>query len=618
MNRFFALNKENWKKKTVLTTLLAILLFALFFSMGFLSNRYNAIYNTPEFEGTSLDLSSYDIGSRKVDYLLNGHFEFYYNSWIVTDDLQKEKDGDISLPGHWNDSFAISPSGYASYKGYIIGAKKDSSFSFVLNSFRIPFRAFLNGELVMQTGTMSKDSIFDSFASGHTDIERPFHVSEEGPLELVFEISYNRVGGFYDAPWLTAESFSESTFHLSQNITSSILLVIGVSFLCVPIIIFFLLSVGKRISGLGSALAFCVLLLFNFLSSKDGSLLLSKYDLVDYRLSAALCFVTLLFALLIAFTWKEKRRWLRISFCLSTILFTILTALLSFTKWFIVPFILLLLSFALFLFYSLWTKEGPFLNLCVSASFFFSMIALAFFELGDSLGFLVFGTEGIVSIVLAFVILFFMANVFLSLSSFARRDDKLQEDLKQEQAKSLASQMKPHFVFNGLSNIQRLYHQDLDMGDKALTTFSKNLRHRIDSLDESLVPFEEEIENMEDYITLFSYGQKVPIAVIHNFIDVDFEVPPLSFEPFIENVLKYARLEETKDGFLLIESERKDGFIEVCISDNGIGFDPKEASKRSHGIRNSADRLKILLGAEVSILSEKEKGTEVRVRWEEK
>ena len=93
-----------------------------------------------------------------------------------------------------------------------------------------------------------------------------------------------------------------------------------------------------------------------------------------------------------------------------------------------------------------------------------------------------------------------------SLSSFARRDDKLQEDLKQEQAKSLASQMKPHFVFNGLSNIQRLYHQDLAMGDKALTTFSKNLRHRIDSLDESLVPFEEEIENMEDYITLFSYG----------------------------------------------------------------------------------------------------------------
>ena len=74
-------------------------------------------------------------------------------------------------------------------------------------------------------------------------------------------------------------------------------------------------------------------------------------------------------------------------FFLSTILFTILTALLSFTKWSIVPFILLLLSFALFLFYSLWTKEGSFLNLCVSASFFFSMIALAFFELGDSLGF---------------------------------------------------------------------------------------------------------------------------------------------------------------------------------------------------------------------------------------
>lgn len=618
MIRFLAFNKENWKKKTVLSALLSLFLFALFFGVGYLSNHYNEVYNTPRFEGTTLDMSSFDIGSRKVDYILNGQFEFYYDSWIVTDAAHKEKDGDISLPSHWNDCFSLPPSGFASYKAQIVGAKKGLSLSFVLNSFRVPFRAFINGDLVMQTGTLSKDSVFEGFASGYADTKRPYTVLDDAPLELVFEISYNHVGGFYDAPWLTAESFSENTSRLSQNIISSILLVIGVSLLCVPVVVFLLLSIGKRISGLGVALLFHILLLFNFLASKDGSLLLSKYGFLDYRIAALLCFLTLIGALLIAFLWHQKRSRVQLASGLVILLFSLLLFSFSFTKWSLVFLILLLASLTLFLFYSLWTKEGSFLGVCISSLFEFSMIILAFFELADSFGFLVFGTEGIVSLVLALVILFFMANVFVSLSAFAKKDDELQEDLKQEQMKNLANQMKPHFVFNSLSNIQRLYHEDVEIGDRALTTFSSNLRHRIDSLDESFVPFEEEIENMEQYIALFSYGQKTPVNVLHNFIDVDFEVPPLSFEPFIENALKYAGLEEKQDGFLLIESERKEGFIEVRISDNGIGFDLQEVVKQSHGIKNATHRLRTLLGAEVSICSKKGEGTKVVVRWESK
>lgn len=105
-------------RKFILPLYLFLTFFAFLCSIFslYVSNNYNKIYNIPKINNCVLNLNDYDINTRKVDYLLNRSWEFYYNQWIVSDNEENKCLGTISLPSHWNDCFDISPNGYASYK----------------------------------------------------------------------------------------------------------------------------------------------------------------------------------------------------------------------------------------------------------------------------------------------------------------------------------------------------------------------------------------------------------------------------------------------------------------------------------------------------------------------
>ena len=63
-----------------------------------------------------------------------------------------------------------------------------------------------NGELVVSSGNMSKDKVAPT--TGKIDIKRPYEIkNDKKDIDLILEISYNTVGGFYSAPWLTTSSF---------------------------------------------------------------------------------------------------------------------------------------------------------------------------------------------------------------------------------------------------------------------------------------------------------------------------------------------------------------------------------------------------------------------------
>ena len=52
----------------------------------------------------------------------------------------------------------------------------------------------------------------------------------------------------------------------------------------------------------------------------------------------------------------------------------------------------------------------------------------------------------------------------------------------------------------------------------------------------------------------------------------------------------------------------------IIISDNGVGFDPTNVKNTSFGIKNSRERLRLLLGATVSIDSAIDHGTKITIR----
>jgi sensor histidine kinase YesM len=90
-------------------------------------------------------------------------------------------------------------------------------------------------------------------------------------------------------------------------------------------------------------------------------------------------------------------------------------------------------------------------------------------------------------------------------------------------------------------------------------------------------------------------------------------VPILSLQVYVENAIRYSKVNEIEGGYIEISSYEEGDKIIVEVNDNGVGFDVNDIKDTSFGIKNSRERFKLLLNAEIEIKSEIGSGTNVRI-----
>lgn len=188
---------------------------------------------------------------------------------------------------------------------------------------------------------------------------------------------------------------------------------------------------------------------------------------------------------------------------------------------------------------------------------------------------------------------------------------KLQNETIKSQA--LRAQIKPHFIFNALTFIKALYHQDSKKGDYAMALFSQHLRANTEALNKDFVPFDQELDNIQTYIKLEDIRSGKDFNVIFDIDFEDFLIPVLSLQPYVENAIKYSKVIEKADGYIKISSSLTDDGILLEISDNGIGFDTDKISDSSCGIKNSKERFLLLTGVTPIIKSKLGAGTVITI-----
>ena len=206
--------------------------------------------------------------------------------------------------------------------------------------------------------------------------------------------------------------------------------------------------------------------------------------------------------------------------------------------------------------------------------------------------------------------------------SFIRKTTKrdlanAQYRAKYEQVKSgmLQAQIKPHFVFNVLLSIKNLYHSDTELGDEAIDLFSKHLRAQVEATGADMIPFEKELDNIRIFTDLENIRRDKNMNVIFDIEYSDFLIPALSLQPFIENAIKYSKINEKEDGYIRISSVYQNGDVLLEISDNGVGFDHCSIPDTSYGIRNSIERFQLLTGIKPEVVSSLGNGTLIRIRF---
>lgn len=187
--------------------------------------------------------------------------------------------------------------------------------------------------------------------------------------------------------------------------------------------------------------------------------------------------------------------------------------------------------------------------------------------------------------------------------------------LKYERVRTeaLRGQIKPHFIFNSLAAIQSLYHKSLEEGDRATSLFSRHLRANVEAANTDLIPFERELDNIQVYVDLENMRYEKKFNVIFDIDYTDFYIPVLSLQPYIENAMRYSKVNENPDGYIKISTAAAEGGVTLEVSDNGAGFDVNAVPQTSCGINNSRERFKVLMGVEPQIISAPGKGAVVTV-----
>ena len=211
----------------------------------------------------------------------------------------------------------------------------------------------------------------------------------------------------------------------------------------------------------------------------------------------------------------------------------------------------------------------------------------------------------------------------------AENDRKLTE----RRISVMMSQIRSHFIFNVLTTISGYCKIDPKKADNALIRFSRYLRKNIRIIEEEgLTDFATELEQVEDYVALEQLRFEDMIVFEKEIGTSSFKIPPLTIQPIVENAIKHGLVEHDRSGVILLRTERKvgqpgevgkiraeelsgeAGWIEITVSDNGVGFVPEEiGNPDSVGIRNVRYRLEHMVGGSLSIQCVPGEGTVVTI-----
>jgi signal transduction histidine kinase len=195
-----------------------------------------------------------------------------------------------------------------------------------------------------------------------------------------------------------------------------------------------------------------------------------------------------------------------------------------------------------------------------------------------------------------------------------------QARLEQEMAEAclhvLQAQIEPHFLFNTLANVKRLYETDPAAGSRMLGNLMNYLAIALPHMREAESTLGRETALAEAYLGI----QQIRMGPRLQYrIDVPEELranrcPPMSLLTLLENAVKHGLNPLPRGGLIEIRAREDSGSVQIAVSDTGQGF--QQSSGSGTGLANVRARLAALYGAagELALDLNEARGVTARIR----
>ncbi|MCE9666438.1 histidine kinase [Myxococcus stipitatus] len=200
-----------------------------------------------------------------------------------------------------------------------------------------------------------------------------------------------------------------------------------------------------------------------------------------------------------------------------------------------------------------------------------------------------------------------------------RRADQLQAQLAEARLQALASQLRPHFLFNALNAVASLVHVDPDAAERMLARLGDLLRHGLDSHGRQEVTLREELDALAPYLDIerVRFGPRLSVTYDVPPEVLEARVPYLALQPLVENAIRHGLAPRAEPGRIDIRAERDGGTLCLRVQDDGVG-PPAQVAPRGGGVglSNLRARLTTLHGARATLALRpaSPRGTVVEVR----
>lgn len=167
---------------------------------------------------------------------------------------------------------------------------------------------------------------------------------------------------------------------------------------------------------------------------------------------------------------------------------------------------------------------------------------------------------------------------------------------------ALRSQLNPHFLFNCLNGLRELIDEDRNRAKQVIDLLSALLRYTLRADRVETVSLREELEAVEDYLTLEKVRFEERLR-IHFDIDprsLEAKLPPMLLQTLAENGVKHGIALLPAGGDLAIVTEVLEGNLRIEVTNTGKLSAATEGSS-AVGLDNTRERLRLMYGNGASL-----------------
>ena len=196
----------------------------------------------------------------------------------------------------------------------------------------------------------------------------------------------------------------------------------------------------------------------------------------------------------------------------------------------------------------------------------------------------------------------------------AEQSLRQQREIAGQRASIAVLQMRPHFIYNAMTSIYYLCDQDPQLAKRTTLEFSTYLRRNFAAIvSEEAIPFPEELEHTRAYLAVEQAQFEDDLVVGFDTPHTRFRLPPLTLQPIVENAVKHGMDPDSGPLHIQVRTRLTDRGSEILVTDDGPGFDTAIAERPHTTLANIRERLDMMCGGRLEIVSREGRGTAVRV-----